>query len=82
MSTAAERDAQAAQERADIRAQIDALNERFDKLEPKIDRLVTAWDGATGVITFSKWLAGIAAFAILVWNFWAALGPPSHPPHT
>lgn len=57
---------------ARLETQLEAVSERSEKIEAKVDRLVTAWDTAQGgwklVIVLGSLLGGIVTIAGAIWG--------------
>lgn len=43
-----------------LRHDLEALTEKVDALTDQVHNLVTAWNTASNIVAFVKWLAGIA----------------------
>ncbi len=67
MSTAAERDKQAADEREQMGKDIALLSLKVDKLSGDIEGLVTAWKNANFAVAAVKWISGVIIAASAVW---------------
>ena len=67
MTTAAERDADAAAQRAEMAADIAQLSRKVDKLSGDIEGLVTAWQNANFAVAAVKWISGVIIAASALW---------------
>jgi hypothetical protein len=50
-----------------LRHEIAALEAKVDQLSTDVKGLVEAWQTASGVVAFVKWLAGISTAAAVIW---------------
>ncbi len=50
-----------------LRIEIAALENKVDQLSTDVKGLVEAWQTASGVVAFVKWLAGISTAAAVLW---------------
>lgn len=53
---------------AQLESKIEKLEDKVTKLTTSVEDLVTAWNTAKGMTTFVKWLAGVAAACVMLWN--------------
>lgn len=67
MSTAAERDAAAAAERAEMARDIAELSGKVEKLSGDIAGLVMAWQNANFALAAVKWVSGVVMAASALW---------------
>ena len=57
-------------ENALLRRDVEILSEKVDKLTKDVESLVVAWNTATSVVSFVKWLSGaVAAVGVLIAYF-------------
>ena len=67
MNPAAERDAQAATERALMARDITELSAKVDRLSGDIEGLVQAWQNANFALSVVKWLSGVIMAVSALW---------------
>lgn len=60
-------------EQAIIKKDIEILTEKVEKLSNDVENLVKAWNTATYVVVFVKWLAGAGAAVAVVYTFFEHL---------
>ena len=65
--TAAEREAQAANERAMMARDIADLSAKVEKLSGDIEKLVLAWNNANFGVSVIKWLSGVIMACSALW---------------
>jgi hypothetical protein len=56
-------------ELASLRRAVEEMKELDDELHEEVKQLLKAWDTATGLVVFIKWLAGLAAALGVIWVF-------------
>jgi hypothetical protein len=56
-------------ELAALRRTVEEMKELDDELHEEVKQLLKAWDTATGLVVFIKWLAGLAAALGVIWVF-------------
>jgi hypothetical protein len=56
-------------ELAALRKCVEDMKELDDELHTEVKELLRAWDTATGLVVFIKWLAGLAAALGVIWVF-------------
>lgn len=61
-------------ENALLRRDVELLTEKVDKLTKDVESLVVAWNTATNVVSFVKWLAGAAAAVGVLIAFFKGFG--------
>lgn len=52
-----------------LRKDVDALNTKVENLSNQIKELLEAWNTATGVVKFVKWLSSIAGAILVIVGF-------------
>lgn len=50
-----------------LRVEIAALETKVDQLSTDVKGLVEAWQTASGVVAFVKWLAGVSTALAILW---------------
>lgn len=50
-----------------LRVEIAALETKVDQLSADVKGLVEAWQTASGVVAFVKWLAGVSTALAILW---------------
>lgn len=61
-------------ENALLRKDVELLTEKVDKLSNDVEQLVAAWNTATYIVVFVKWLAGTAAAVGVLMAFLKGFG--------
>lgn len=61
-------------EEAMLRKDVELLTEKVEKLSNDVEQLVAAWNTATYIVAFVKWLAGAAAAVGILVAFFKTVG--------
>lgn len=61
-------------ENALLRKDVELLTAKVDKLSHDVEQLVAAWNTATYIVVFVKWVAGLAAAVGVIMAFMKTVG--------